>query len=228
MLALGACSYKLRVVRSYPFKLRPEDSVFIDRTVAVYDAFVRSRMGDTLTMGEAYRRFFVENAAKVESLMDIDTLFMPDSTFVYRWTSDFVGGKSGNSFVRPCYFSPPEPWETVHPQSYGRWFMQMDYYREGIKGLSEVVCKVNPAWDGWRDITLAAGDFWVPYTVGMGEQINFDNKHERFLAVIAFMTGCLDHRDFNLVKDVARNDSLKAAWQIEIERRREDSLYDEN
>ncbi len=80
----------------------------------------------------------------------------------------------------------------------------------GIVTLGWSIAEVNPAWKEWVDFTETAGDIFVPMIVGISDNINFENKQERFLAVIGFMNGCFDHRNFNLVKDVDRNDSLKA------------------
>jgi hypothetical protein len=217
ILAAGSCAGN-RWGRMSRLTLSQPDSVFIDRTLEVYDAFVRSKMGDELPIGEAYKRFFAENAAKLESAGDL-SIFMPDSTFVYGWTSDFIGGRLQNFLVEPVYISPPELEESRFPQWYGGWRMNINpggrTWLSGIVAMGWNVAKINPVWKKWTDSTEAAGDIFVPMTVGISEKINFDNKHERFLAVISFMNGCFYHRDFNLVKDARRNDSLKIAWELE-------------
>jgi hypothetical protein len=191
------------------FELGYGDSIFVERTLAVYDAFVRSHMGDEMPTGEAWSRFFAENGKQVESTGELSFL-MPDSTFVYGWTSDFVGGRLFSSLVTPRYLSPDE--RSSWP---GGWNLQFTP-RFVAFGKS-----LGGAWVEFADGVEAAGDIsptGIAGLVRLSEKINFDRREERFMTAIGFMNGCLDHRDFNLVKDVARNDSLKSALKIEQER----------
>jgi hypothetical protein len=219
----GACAHT-RGWRKHRVELYKGDSIFIERTVAVYDSFVRSHMGYELPIGEAYKRFFAKNMEEVYCAGDYDA-FTPDSTFVYEWTSDLVSGKLHNFLIRPVYISPM-PGNPVFPQWPSGWGKEIvqSCYGSGFTDFARSVSKVNPVWKDFVESVEAAGDIWVPYIRSMYEEMNFDNKHECFLAVIGFMNGCLYHRDFNMVKDVRRNDSLKAVWKIEMERRKNEDL----
>ena len=203
------------------FELYSNDSIFIDRTLEVYDAFVKSKMGDELPIGEAYSRFFAETGQEMENAGDM-TLFMPDSSFVYQWTYDLISNRMQNLLIEPYY------WNSAvviglpgSPQLPDSW--QYEPITPKFVEFGRHLGKTNNFWTDFADDVEAAGGIsptCYAAIVRMNDNINFDNKHERFLAVIGFMNGCLDHRDFNLVKDVRRNDSLKIAWEIEMERRR--------
>jgi hypothetical protein len=217
ILTVGSCAGNRRG-RMSRLTLSQLDSVFIDRTLEVYDAFVRSKMGDELPIGEAYSHFFAENGAKVEAAGDA-ILFMPDSTFVYGWTSELVGNTLSNSLVGLSYMSPREQ-RTFSDIPFWPSGWQYDLKYPRFVEFGRQLGKRNSFWTDFADSIEAAGGFSPTCYAALmygSDNIDFDNKHERFLAVIPFMNGCFRHRDFNLVKDVRRNDSLKIAWEIEME-----------
>ena len=190
------------------FELGWSEERFIDRTVEIYDSFIRSKMGDELPIGEAYRRFFAENGAKAESAADA-VFFMPDSTFVYEWTYKLIGNSEFNSLVGLRYITPDDR-RNKYPGGWG-FDIKHPYFVEFGRKIGEN----NNFWTDFADSIEASGGFsptCYAAVIQMSENINFDNKEERFMAAIIFMNGCFDHRDFNLVKDVQRNDSLKIAW----------------
>jgi hypothetical protein len=196
------------------FKLWWSDSIFVTKTVEVYDSFVRSRMGDELSIGEAYSHFFAENGAKVEASFGDAIIFMPDSTFVYGWTSELVGNTLPNSLVGLSYMSPRKPRTLPDiPLRPSSWQYDLKYPR--FVEFSRQLGKRNSFWTDFADGVEAAGGFSPTcYATLMrgSDNIDFDNREERFITALAFMDGCFDHRDFNLVKDVAYNDSLRTAW----------------
>lgn len=209
-----ACAGNSPKERQRDFRLTAPDSVFIDRTVAVYDAFVRSRVDSELPTGEAYKRFFAETGAKVESAGDMG-LFMPDSAYVYEWTYNLIGSaRKYNSLVELTYISPLDPNLSIDGVTLpGGWQFGLRYpnFFEFARKLGET----NAFWAGFADSAEAARDFSPTCYVAlirMNHEIDFDNRHERFMAVLPFMNRCFDHRDFNLVRDAPRNDSLRTTF----------------
>lgn len=192
------------------FELHHYDSIFIDRTVAVYDTFVRSKTGDSLPIGEAYRRFFAENYPMADETRDF-TALTPDSAFVYDWAADFVGGRLSNYIVRPHYYSAEkEPRHVGVPPWPGGWSVYMDYGSRYLEKLGLHLARTNPVWIEWIDGVMAAGIIGPPSWIS--DDMDFGNKEERFLVALGFMSACLNRRDFMLVADVERSDSLKVVW----------------
>ncbi len=171
VLMFGACSGGRREQN----RLSPRDSLFVERTLAAYDAFVRSKMGDELPIGEAYSRFFAETGQGVEVAGDM-ALFIPGPSFANTWRSDLAEGRMPNSIIEP----------SLAPNI------------AGVEKFGRKLTKKNRFWRDMTESVVAAGDFPPTYRAALvrgNDKIRFDDTHERFMAVIAFMVMTKPHKE---------------------------------
>lgn len=187
--------------------LSETDSLFIDRTVAIYDSFVRSRMGYEMSIGEAYHGFLDSYGSDALSSGDIG-LLNPDSLLHFQWAYDLISNRQQNSLIELYYTNPtPDMLPEATPEWPACWVMRKT--PAFINFLKEAG-KANSFWNEYADAVEAAGDISSTSVIYGNENIDFTNKSERFLAIMPFMDGRWWYaRPFTLETDLRRNDSLK-------------------
>ncbi|MDL2320561.1 hypothetical protein LJC45_05465 [Alistipes sp. OttesenSCG-928-B03] len=160
-----------------------------DRLVDAYDAFVRSRTNDSLSIGEAYAEFFMREAATVESAGDL-SCFQPDSVYYDNILADFVSGEFAIPFVQRAGHSFINPKDYKYEDSYIEGLFHFDFDLPSLEEFINGLATRNPLYMGLAEYVSLAGDMtqmmWRTGHPDFVAKMNFNDKDERFLVALIY------------------------------------------